>query len=161
MTVAVGSPLNAYVSNGSSAAFNFTFPVFNSRQVLVLVTSPAGTGYTLALGTDYTVSGLNAAGDPASSGTVNLVNSGQAWLTGGNLTTGWTIIIQSNFPIAQTTSIRNGGDSYRSALENALDYITYLLQQNQVSAMTVTDVVTGYVYRMEMINGVWSQVRIA
>ena len=161
MTVAVNSPVNAYTSNGSAAAFAFTFPVFVNTQVLVIVTSPAGVGYTLALGTDYSVSGLNAAGDPASTGTVNLISAGQAWLTGGNLTTGWQIIIQSNFPIQQTTSFRNGGDFYRDALEDALDYIVYLLQQQGVSGTTLTDIVTGYVYRLEMINGVLSQVRIS
>ena len=161
MTVAVNVPVNAYTSTGIASSFAFTFPIFDNTQVLVIVTSPAGTGYTLALGTDYTVSGLNASGDPASAGTVNLVSAGQAWLTGGNLTTGWTIIIQSNFPIAQTTSFRNGGDFYRDALENALDYIVYLLQQQNVSGITLTDVVTGYVYRLEMISGVLSQVRIA
>ena len=161
MTVAVGTPLNAYTSNGSAASFAFTFPVFNNTQVLVVVTSPAGVGYTLALGTDYSISGLNAAGDPASTGSVDLISAGQAWLTGGDLTTGWTIIIQRNFLIEQTTSFRNGGDFYRDALEDALDYIVYLLQQNQVSGITLTDVVTGYVYRLEMINGVLSQVRIS
>ena len=161
MTVAVQTPINAYTSNGSASSYNFTFPDFLNSQILVIVTSPLGVGYTLILGTDYSVSGLNASGDPASAGTVNLINSGQAWLTGGNLTTGWSIIIQSNFPIAQTTSIRNAGDFYRSSLEDALDYLTYLIQQNGVSGMTLTDIVTGYVYRLEMINGVLSQVRIS
>jgi hypothetical protein len=161
MTVAVGTPLNAYTSNGSASSFAFTFPVFDNTQVLVVVTSPAGTGYTLTLGTDYTVSGLSPAGDPASAGTVNLVNAAQAWLTGANLTTDWIITIQRNFLIEQTTSFRNGGDFYRDALEDALDYIVYLIQQNQISGITLTDIVTGYVYRLEMINGVLSQVRIS
>ena len=161
MTVAVGTPLNAYLSNGSASTFNFTFLVYDNTQPLVIVVSPTGTGYTLILNTDYTVSGLSPAGDPASAGTINLINASQAWLTGANLTTGWTIIIQRNFLIQQTTSFRNGGDFYRSALENALDYITYLLQQNQISASTLTDTVTGYVYRLEMINGVLTQVRIS
>lgn len=161
MTVAVNSPINSYIGTGLSNSFPFTFPVFNSSQILVIITSPTGTGYTLVLGTDYSVSGLNAAGSPASQGTVGLINASQAWLTGANLTTGWTIIIQSNFPIAQTTSIRNQGDFDRAALENALDYIIYLLQQNSISSVTLTDIVTGYVYRLEMINGILSQVRIA
>ena len=161
MTVAVNSPVNSYLGNGASNSFAFTFPVFVASQLLVIITSPTGTGYTLVYGTDYTVSGLNAAGEPASTGTVVLVNASQAWMTGANLTTGWTIIIQSNFPIAQTTSIRNQGDFDRASLEDALDYITYLLQQNSVSSVTLTDTVTGFVYRLEIINGVLSQIRIA
>ncbi len=165
MTVAANNPINEYVGDDSTNTFPFTFPVFNSSQILVSVASEGGELDTLDLGTDYLVSGLNAAGDPASSGTITLVNSGQAWLNSGNLATGWVITIQSNFAYAQTTSLRNQGDFYRSALENALDNLEYQIQQMQmligIGNVTLVDIVTGYTYRLIMVNGILSQQRIS
>lgn len=130
MTVAVVSPINSYVGNASASSFSFTFPVFLSSQILVtFVVTATGATTTGVLGTDYTVSGLNASGDPATTGSITLINSSQAWLSSGNLNTGWTLVIQANFALSQTTSIRNQGDFYRAALENALDTLEYQIQQ--------------------------------
>lgn len=131
MTLAANVPINGYVGNSGANTYAFTFPVFTQSQISVSVTSPSPdfTLYNLVIGTDYTVTGLNASGDPASTGSIVLVNSSQAWLTGGNLITGWALVIQINVPYAQTTSIRNQGDFYRSALEDALDYDVMQIQQ--------------------------------
>lgn len=131
MTLAAASPINSYVGNGGANTYAFTFPVFLNTQFSVTVTGPTPlfTQYALALGTDYTVSGLNATGVPASTGNIVLVNNGQSWLTGGNLTTGYTLTIQRIVAIAQNASIRNQGDFYQAYIENELDYLTMILQQ--------------------------------
>lgn len=130
MTVAATSPITSYVGNGGSSTFSFTFPVFTSSQLLVtFIQASTGSTTTGVLGTDYSVSGLNAAGTPASTGNIALINSSQAWLTAGLLSTGWSVVIQSLFPYSQATSIRNQGSYLPAVLEDALDNIVYELQQ--------------------------------
>jgi hypothetical protein len=159
MVVAVATPINQYVGTGGTNTYPFTFPVFNSSQIAVTVSGPSVSFTTMVLGTDYLVAGLNASGDPASTGTITLVNAGQAWLSAGNLATGMTLTIQSNFPYSQTTSIRNQGDFYRSALENALDNLEYQIQQLQLTIstglITLTDLATGKKYMLVIVNGVF------
>lgn len=135
MTVALAVPFNSFVGNGSANAFPFTFPVFSSSQLLVTVTDASGNVTTLNLATDYTVTGLNAAGTPASTGTVTLVNAGQLWLSGGNLATGYTLVIGFNGTYAQTYSIRNQGDFFRWFLEDALDYTMMVTQKLGTTAL--------------------------
>lgn len=144
MTVAAVSPINSYVGNGGASSFAFTFPVFLSSQLLAtIVYTSTGATTTLVLGTDYNVTGLNASGDPASTGTIALINSSQAWLSAGNLATGYTLVVQSNFALAQTTSIRNQGDFYRSALENAIDTLEYQIQQIELQIGSQLTLPTG------------------
>lgn len=173
MTVAQNTPINSYIGTGGTNTYPFTFPVFNSSQLLVSITNPTATQtLTLLLGINYLVSGLNASGDPASAGNITLVNNGESWLINGNLVTGWTLTIQSNFSYSQTTSIRNQGDFYRSSLENALDNLEYQIQQLYglilldggggggsspiVTTVILTDQVTGNTYQLLMVNGVFS-----
>lgn len=177
MTVAAGSIVNSYTGTGASNNFAFTFPVLSQGDIAIVVTSPTGTKYNLILGTDYTVSTLNPAGGPPTTGSITLVNSSQAWLTTGNLTSGWSISLTRNMSIAQLTSIRNQGDFYQEVLEQTLDYLTMLCQQiNQAispvipislavvtgditistagSGVILTDQATGLQYRVMVQNGV-------
>lgn len=135
MTLAAESPINSYVGNNGANSYPFTFDTFLQTDLAITVTSPATTPITttLAIGTDYTVAGLSAAGSPASTGTITLVNSGQAWLTSGKLASGWTLTIKRNMPFSQTASIRNQGDFYQEYLEDALDRIEMQIQQVQLS----------------------------
>lgn len=161
MVLAAVVPVNSYVGAGSANLFAFTFPIFNQTHILVtVINTVTGVQETLTLATDFTVSGLNASGDPASTGSITLVSAGQAWLSGGNLATNWTLSIILNVPLAQTFSFRNQGDFYRSALENALDYEMMCNQQLQAAGFVLTDIVTGYTYRLFMVNGVLSQMRL-
>lgn len=173
MTVAAMVPINTYVGTGGTGTYAFTFPIFLSSQILVTVTSPTGTLYTLQLGIDYNVTGLNASGDPSSTGSIVLINASQAWMTGGNLTTNYTLTIQSNFTYAQTTSIRNQGDFYRSALENALDTLEYQIQQLAAAvailqvggtiiqpSTILTDQATGKTYQLIINNGIFGTLEI-
>lgn len=161
MTVAVCTPINSYVGAGSADTFSFAFPVWNQGQILVTVapTTP-GTGYTLTVGVDYTVSGLNPAGTPATTGSITLINAGQTWLSGNNLASGWILTIVRALALSQNTSIRNQGDFFRSSLEDALDYLTMLIQDQATGIFILTDQVTGSQYLMVMISGVFSQIPI-
>jgi hypothetical protein len=176
MTLAATPIVNSYIGTGSANSYPFSFVAFSNTDITVVVTSPAGVPFVLNLGIDFTVAGLNLAGGPASTGAITLVNSGQAWLTGGNLTTGWTITITRIVSVAQNSSIRNQGDFYQEFLESALDYIVMICQQLQQASVTpitpipntilgdliiltggaglvVTDQVTGKQYRITVNNG--------
>lgn len=180
MTLAAAVPINSYLGNGSTNTYPFTFPVFTQDQIAVTVTTnlvPAVT-YALRLGTDYTVAGLNATGDPATTGSITLVNGGQAWLTSGNLISGYSLTITRAMALAQNTSIRNQGDLYRSTLENVFDSLVMIIQQQQVQlnnlipipgsanlipggVLTLADTTNGHVYKLLMINGSLTPVMIS
>lgn len=161
MTVAATTPVNQYLGNGGSNSFSFTFPVFNPSQLTVSVNG-ASLSQALVLGVDYSVSGLNAAGNPASTGNIVLINAGQSWLSGGNLAVGYTITIIRSVPYSQTTSIRNQGDFYRASLEDALDILEMQIQQLSVMQNNpiYTDIVTGFTYQIVFANGVLSAQRL-
>ena len=137
MTAPVESPINIYIGTGSGSTFFFSFSVFTQSQIIVTVTSSLGVVTTLTLGTDYSVSGLNSAGTPASPGSISLINNSQAWLSAGNLAVGYTLTIQSAFPYSQLTSIRNQGDYYPETLEDALDNLEYQIQQLNQLVLTL------------------------
>jgi len=184
MTLPATTPVNSYTGNGSANSYPFTYPVFNSTDITVQVQSPAKVAFNLTLGTDFTVSGLNPAGGPAITGSITLVNSSQAWLTAGNLTTGWIIVISRVVALIQNTSIRNQGDFYPETLETALDYLMMAIQQVQAlanptiplsltvvtgditfttagSGIILTDIANGHTYRILMSNGIISQQQVS
>lgn len=163
MTLAVANPVNSYIGNGSTNTYPFTYPVFVQSHLVVNIVAPSGSpSYLLVLGTDYTVLGLSPNGSPALSGNIVLINSGQAWLTGANLTASYVITITRVVPISQNTSVRNQGDFYPETLEDALDYITMILQQVNVPNQNpiYIDIVTGFTYQIVFVNGVLSQQRL-
>jgi len=86
---------------------------------LVVTTQAIATGVeeTLALTTDYTVSGVGS----ATGGTVTLV--------AGVLPATKKITIRRVRPVTQTTDIRNQGDFYPEGHENAFDHQVMLAQQ--------------------------------
>lgn len=179
MTLANTPLVNSYVGNGGANNYSFSFVAFSQSDITVVVTSPAGVVFNLILGTDFTVAGLNPAGGPASSGSITLVNNSQAWLTAGNLTTGWSISLTRIVSLSQLSSIRNQGDFYQEFLENALDYLMMVCQQLQQSiaapvipvsltsvtgdititsggsGLIVTDQATGKQYRLMVQNGIF------
>jgi hypothetical protein len=160
MTVSVATPINSYVGNSSANTFSFNFPVWNQNQLTVSVvpTTPGGQGFVLAPSVDFTVTGLNPAGNPSAQGSITLVSAGQQWLSGGNLATGWVLTIVRTLGLTQNTSIRNQGDFLRGSLEDALDYLTMLIQDQAIGTFILTDQATSQKYVMVMINGVFSQI---
>lgn len=172
MTLSSASPVITYVGDASANQFSFPYPVFVEADFSVSVVKTSVTptvDSTLTIGVDYTVSGLNAAGAPASSsGLITLVNASQAWLTGGNLSIGYSIVIERVVSIVQLTSIRNQGDFYPADFENALDYLTMICQQLEQAisvlqdgsqvvqpSIIITDEVNGHTYRLLISNGVF------
>ena len=141
-----------FTGNGYVNQYSFTFPVFSVGDIVVSVQSPSGTIYDLQLTQDFVVYGLNPSGGMASTGYILLVNNGQAWLTGGNLTINWTITISRIVSSGQPTSLRNQGNFFPMTIENALDYLTMLIQQTPI----ITDQSNGHTYKLISTNGILS-----
>lgn len=163
MTLAAATPVNTFIGNNSVNTYPFTFPAFLPTHIVVSIASAnLSAHYTLVLGTDFNVTGLSPNGSPALPGNIVLINASQAWLTSGNLTTGYTMTVQRLVPIAQNLSVRNQGDFYPETLEDAYDYITMILQQVNVPNQNpvYTDIITGFTYQIVFVNGVLSQQRL-
>lgn len=163
MTISTTVNFNTYTGNGGTNIYAFTFPVFNASDIVVSITDLAGLISTLNITTDYTIQGLIVGGGLAATGTITLVNSGQAWLTGANLTTGYILTVSRIVPLKQLTSLRNQGDFFPEVIENTLDNIVMQIQQLQQTILNLgsgslvfTDIVTGSTYRLIMVNGVLS-----
>jgi hypothetical protein len=127
MTVASTQSRNDYTGNGATNTYTYVFKIFANTELLVTVADTSGVETQLTLTTDYTVTGV---GETAG-GTIVLVNAGQAWLTGGNLTSGWSLTIRRTPPLTQATDIRNQGSFYPEAHENQFDKHCMVDQKQQ------------------------------
>lgn len=116
MTVASAISRNDYTGNGSTAVYAYGFRIFVNTDLRVIVKDSSGVETVLTLTTDYTVSGVGGSG-----GNVTLVNASQAWLTAGNLSSGYTLTIKRVRPLTQLTDIRNQGEYYPEAIEDEFD----------------------------------------
>lgn len=117
MTVAVESGRASYATNGTTGPFTIPFYFLDATHLQVVHRSSAGVETTLALNTDYTVTG---AGVPA----------------GGTLTTtvayaaGGTITIVRNVPMTQETDYGDADSFPAESHERALDKLTMIAQQH-------------------------------
>lgn len=136
MTLATTNAQDSYTGAGNASVYPFDFQVFNPADLVVTVQNLSNVTTVLTLNVDYTVQGLNAGGNPASTGTITLVNAGQAWLTSGNLTTGFVLVVARIVALQQNASIRNQGDFFQESVENALDYLMMAIQQQGSNATT-------------------------
>lgn len=129
MSLSSTSSRNDYTGNGSASNYSYTFPVVVSGDLIVQVvsTSTPPSVTMLSENTDYTV---NGAGD-ASGGSIDLIDSGQAWLTAGKLTTGYKLVLRRIRPVTQLTDIRNQGAFYPEIHEDTFDTQTMVDQQQQ------------------------------
>ena len=129
MSVLSTTNRNSYVGNDTANSYAYGFKVFAETDLVVTVkdTSSPPVETTLALTTDYTVTGVGS----TSGGNVVLVDAAQAWLTGGNLKNGYTIVVRRVVPLTQTTDIRNQGDFYPEAHEDRFDKLVMADQQQQ------------------------------
>jgi hypothetical protein len=112
-TVTSTTVQNSYVCNGSTTAFAVTFPFVASSDLTVTRTTTTAATTTLALGTDYTVSGAT------------LTTTGPS----SPCTSGYTLTITRNTPLTQPLHLTNQGPYSPKALENAYDRLTMGLQQ--------------------------------
>lgn len=126
MTISSTNSRMTYTGNGSVSSYSFTYKIFDEGDLLVTVKDTDGVETTLTITTDYTVT-MNANG----TGSIQLVSSGQDWLTGGNLTTGYRLVIRRVVEVVQETDIRNQGEFFPEVHEDAFDYQTMIQQQQQ------------------------------
>lgn len=126
MTLSSTTNRNDATGTSSTNTYTYGFKIFLNTDLIVTVRSPAGVETTLALTTDYTVTGVGV----TAGGTIVLVNAAQAWLTAGNLTTGWHITIRRVVPLTQLLDIRNQGAQFQEVVEDELDKLTMEVQQN-------------------------------
>lgn len=110
----------------STATYNYNFRIFSASDLLVTVrNTTTNVESVLVLTTDYTVSGVGL-----QSGTVALVNAGQAWMdTSGFLAANYIIIVRRVRPLTQLTSIRNQSAYYASVHEDEFDTLVMVDQQ--------------------------------
>jgi hypothetical protein len=127
MSISSTTSRNDYVGNGSASTYPYSFRIIADTDLKVTVKNTASPPVETVLtkGTDYTVTGVGTSGG----GNVVLVNAAQAWLTGGNLTTGFTLTVRRVRPVTQTTDIRNQGDFFPEVHEDAFDHAIMVAQQ--------------------------------
>lgn len=126
MSIASETAINRYTGNGAVDTYAYAFFILDETHLEVTVRNTSDVETTLTITTDYTVTGVEESGG----GNVVLVNSAQAWLDGdGDLKSGYIIAVKRVMPLIQDTDIRNNGSYYPSIHEDALDYLTYCVQQ--------------------------------
>ncbi len=118
---------NDYTGNGGLSSYDYDFRIFEETDLEVTVRDPDGLETLLVLGTDYEV---NDVGETPG-GDIDLVDNDQAWLTSGNLTTGWHLTLRRVMPIVQDTDIRNQGPYYPDVIEDQFDKLVMIDQQQQ------------------------------
>jgi hypothetical protein len=122
-----GSPIvrsGPYNGNGVTVAFDYDFPITEDGEISVVRQNADLTEDTLALTTDYTVSG---AGSPTG-GVVTLVDP-------ADLPTGSKLILLLNMDFSQSTDYSNQGRISLSLLEVSLDRLTLALRQLREEAL--------------------------
>lgn len=113
-----------FTGNGSTTAFPFTFKVFTTSDVAVIVADVDGIESTLTLDSDYSVT-LNSDQDATPGGTVTYPISGAPLPSTDKLS------IKGDVGYEQGTDIPTGGDFNPVVLENALDSLSMQIQQLQ------------------------------
>jgi len=106
-----------YPGNGVSSTFSYTFRVTDKTQLKVFETDDAGVRTTLVVDTDYTVAGI---GDDA---------GGIITRVAGALPIDYEWYIRSDYKQTQKTAISSQGSFFPDIHENALDKLTFLIQQ--------------------------------
>lgn len=133
MTVQTTVSRADYSCNGVTQTFTVPFYFIQSSHIQVLLTTSAGVSSTLALGSDYSVSG---AGDSSGGSITTTV----AYATGNRLT------ILRNVPLTQLTAYPTNGPFPAASHERALDQLTMEVQQLNEAvdrAVTLPPATTG------------------
>lgn len=116
MTVSTQVDHVEYVGNGTTTSFDYPFRIFHKTDLEVITSSPDDIITMLKLDTDYTVSGVGS------------YFGGKVTLT-EPLTELWGISITRVLPVVQETDLRNQGRFFPEVHEDALDYLTMLIQR--------------------------------
>ncbi len=128
MSISSSANRNDYVGNGATDTYNYSFRIFDEADLEVTVRDTSDIETTLALSTDYTVTGVGSSGG----GTIVLVNSAQSWLDGdGDLKSSYALTIRRVLDLVQETDIRNQGAFYPEIHEDQFDKLVMIAQQQQ------------------------------
>lgn len=106
-----------YNGNGVASVFSYTFKVIEKTDLSVYETDDQGVETLLTVDTDYTVAGVGDDGG----GTVTRV--------AGALPVNYTWYIRSNYDETQLTAFESQGAFFPDLHENAMDKLTFLIQQ--------------------------------
>lgn len=116
---------NNYTGNATTGDYNFTFKVFATDEIKVIITDLSDVETELVLSVDYQIS-LTSSG-----GTVELFGAG-SWLDGsGFLKSGYGITILRNMQLLQETDFRNQGEFFAEVHEDTFDKLVMYDQQQQ------------------------------
>lgn len=124
MTVAVQSSSITYPGDGSTTVWSFPFPAVSSSDIEVVYSDSTGTE-TILIPSQYTL-------------TLNAIATGALWSVGGTVTyptsgtgilSGTSLTIRRAVPYEQTVSISNQGAFYPQVIEQAMDLLSFQIQQ--------------------------------
>lgn len=122
-----------YTGNGVTTIFPYPFRIIDKTHLKVSK-YVAGIETPLIVDTGFTVAGVGV----LSGGTVTLV--------GGALTSGAMLVIRRVPPVTQLTEIRNQGDFYPEAIEDAIDnsvMITQAIKDDADRSLKLPETVSG------------------
>jgi len=108
--------------NDSATSFPFTFKVFSKTDVQAQLTDVGAVVSTLVQDSDYSVS-VNTDQDASPGGTITYP------ISGAPLATGEKLVVLGATTYDQPTDLPEGGAYRAKVVENALDRITFLIQQ--------------------------------
>ena len=107
------------IATGNDSTNQYSFPYLlqlESDLVVKVLEIATDTATTLTINTDYTLSGVGT-----NNVVLTLVDSGQAWLTTGNLSSDYKIILKNDPALTQNFDFRNSGEFFAERHEDALD----------------------------------------
>lgn len=118
MTVSSTSSSVTYSGNGVTTVFPYAFPIPTEDGVVVTITNSSG-AQTVIVPPTYSITGIGSE------------SGGNVTYTGGGtpLPIGSFITIERDLPLVQLTDIGNQSGYYPEVIEQALDYLTMLIQQ--------------------------------
>lgn len=106
-----------YAGNDIADVFSYGFRIADKSQLIVYETSDVGAVATLTVDTDYTVTGIGV----DQGGTVTRV--------AGALPTGYQWYIKADYKKTQLTAFQSQGAFFPDLHEDAMDQLTFLIQQ--------------------------------
>ncbi len=122
-----------YDCNGATTHFPYGFQLYDQAHIRAILTAPDGAETTMALGTDYTVSGV---GDTGGGEIVTSVAPGA----------GHKVTLILNVPFTQNVDLENQGAYFAETIERAFDLQTQMsLQLKEQVARSVVLPVTSSV----------------
>jgi len=120
-TVSEASNRVSYTCNGSTTEFDFTFPILETDDLVVILrTTATGAESILTETTEYTVSATN--NDYSSGGTVTTVST---------YSSSYTLLLIRDTDMDQNTDLEDSGVLRLESLEDQLDKLTLIVQDLQ------------------------------